>query len=46
MRAIARSGTYQLSGDLNPTNREDEVNHSRALPRRLDAEILLDAFHR
>ena len=44
MRAIARSGTYQLSGDLNPTNREDEVNHSRALPRRLDAEILLDAI--
>ena len=44
MRTIARSGTYQLSGDFNPTNREDEVNHSRALPRRLDAEILLDAI--
>ena len=44
MRAIARSGTYQLSGDFNPTNREDEINHSRALPRRLDAEILLDAI--
>ena len=44
MRAITRSGTYQLSGELNPTNREDEVNHSRALPRRLDAEILLDAI--
>ncbi|MDE2666288.1 MAG: DUF1553 domain-containing protein [Acidobacteriota bacterium] len=46
MRAIARSGTYQLSGDLNSTNREDEVNHSRALPRRLEAEILLDAISR
>ncbi len=44
MRTIARSGTYQLSGDFNPTNREDEINHSRALPRRLDAEILLDAI--
>ena len=44
MRAITRSKTYQLSGDLNPTNREDEVNHSRALPRRLEAEILLDAI--
>ena len=44
MRAIARSGTYQLSGEFNPTNREDEVNHSRALPRRLEAEILLDAI--
>ncbi len=28
------------------TNREDEVNHSRALPRRLEAEILLDAISR
>ena len=46
MRAIAQSGTYQLSGDLNPTNREDAINHSRALPRRLDAEILLDAISR
>lgn len=46
MRTIARSRTYQLSGDLNPTNREDEINHSRALPRRLEAEILLDAISR
>ena len=46
MRTIAQSRTYQLSGDLNPTNREDAINHSRALPRRLDAEILLDAISR
>lgn len=46
MRAIARSRTYQLSGEVNSTNREDEVNHSRALPRRLEAEILLDAISR
>ena len=46
MRVIAQSGTYQLSGDLNQTNREDAINHSRALPRRLDAEILLDAISR
>lgn len=44
MRVIAQSRTYQLSGDLNRTNQEDEINFSRSLPRRLDAEILLDAI--
>ncbi len=44
MRVVAQSRTYQLSGDLNETNQEDEINYSRALPRRLDAEILLDAI--
>ena len=44
MRVITQSRTYQLSSDPNKTNEEDKVNYSRALPRRLDAEILLDAI--
>ena len=42
IRAIVQSNTYQRSGRPNPTNREDGANYSRALPRSLDAEILLD----
>jgi len=44
MRVITQSQTYQLSSDLNKTNEADKVNYSRALPRRLDAEVLLDAI--
>ena len=44
MRVITQSRAYQLAGDLNETNQEDAVNYSRALPRRLEAEILLDAI--
>ena len=43
---IVQSRTYQLSADGNETNKDDEINYSRALPRRLDAEILLDAISR
>ena len=46
MRLIIQSRTYQLSADGNETNKDDEINHSRALPRRLEAEILLDAISR
>jgi Protein of unknown function (DUF1549)/Protein of unknown function (DUF1553) len=46
MRRIVSSRTYQLSSAPNETNRDDEINYSRALPRRLDAEILLDAVSR
>ncbi len=42
IRLIVQSNTYQRSGRPNPTNRGDGVNYSRALPRSLDAEILLD----
>jgi hypothetical protein len=46
IRAIVQSRTYQLSGEMNPTNRTDEVNYSRARPRALDAVVLLDAISR
>ena len=44
IRLIAQSRTYQLSGRRNSTNEGDWINYSRALPRPLDAEILLDAI--
>jgi hypothetical protein len=43
MRRIVQSTTYQLSSPHNDSNRHDVVNYSRALPRPLDAEVLLDA---
>lgn len=42
IRLIVQSNTYQRSGRPNRTNRGDRLNYSRALPRNLDAEILLD----
>jgi hypothetical protein len=44
IRTIMNSRTYQLSSEPNDTNRDDEVNFSRASVRRLSAEQLLDAF--
>jgi hypothetical protein len=44
MRVIVQSRTYQLSSRTNTTNEEDLVNYSHALPRSLDAEVLLDAI--
>jgi hypothetical protein len=43
MRTIVTSRAYQLSSRPNGSNREDVVNYSHALPRALDAEVLLDA---
>ncbi|MHB8523365.1 MAG: DUF1549 and DUF1553 domain-containing protein [Limisphaerales bacterium] len=43
MRAICTSHTYQLSIRKNKWNDDDTVNFSRALPRRLSAEQLMDA---
>ncbi len=42
IRAITASRTYQLSSRPNETNAKDEQNYSRALFRRIDAEVLLD----
>jgi hypothetical protein len=42
IRAIARSRTYQLSSKPNASNEKDEINYSRSLFRRLDAEVVLD----
>jgi len=43
IRLITASRTYQLDSKPNPTNELDERNYSRALFRRLPAEVLLDA---
>jgi hypothetical protein len=45
IRVIANSRAYQLSPEPNDTNRDDEINYARAIPRRLSAEQLLDAQH-
>ena len=42
-REIVNSRTYQLSWVPNETNRNDRRNFSRALPRRLPAEVIFDA---
>lgn len=42
-REIANSRAYQLSWVPNETNVNDRKNFSRALPRRLPAEVLFDA---
>ena len=44
MRQIVQSRAYQLSGRTHPGNRKDRTNYSRALPRPLDAEVVLDAI--
>jgi len=44
IRLIVASRTYQASTAVNTTNQTDEQNYSRALLRRLDAEVLLDAI--
>jgi hypothetical protein len=41
-REIARSDAYQRSWRTNDTNRLDERNFARAVPRRIPAEVLVD----
>lgn len=43
-REIANSHTYQRSWKPNETNRLDQKNFSHAIPRRLPAEVALDAL--
>jgi len=43
-RVIVSSQTYQLSSTPLPANQKDRQNHSRYYPRRLGAEVLLDAI--
>jgi len=42
-RRIVQSRTYQLSSVPNGSNRGDRINYSHAIPRPLEAEVLLDA---
>ena len=44
IRTIAKSRTYQLSAVPNKYNRFDKQNFARFYPRRLSAEVLLDAI--
>jgi len=43
VKTIAKSRTYQLSAVPNEFNKTDKQNFSRFYPRRLPAEVLLDA---
>jgi hypothetical protein len=43
-RTIVTSHTYQASWQPNDTNRLDHRNFSRAVPRRIPAEVMLDAI--
>jgi hypothetical protein len=44
MRTILNSATYQRSSKPMPGNAADERYYSRYLPRRLPAEVILDAY--
>jgi hypothetical protein len=44
IRVICRSATYQLSAEPNAVNAEDKQSYSRFYPRRLPAEVALDAI--
>jgi hypothetical protein len=44
VRLICTSKTYQLSGTPNADNADDRQNYSRFVPKRLTAEVLLDAI--
>ncbi|MEM7235808.1 MAG: DUF1549 and DUF1553 domain-containing protein, partial [Planctomycetota bacterium] len=46
VRTICNSTTYQLSSLPNKYNENDRQNHSRYYPKRLSAEVLLDAVDR
>jgi hypothetical protein len=45
LQLICKSRTYQLSIVPNKWNKDDDVNYSHALARRLPAEVLYDAIH-
>lgn len=44
VRTIASSSTFQLAAHPNDYNQKDKQNFSRFYPKRLDAEVLLDAI--
>jgi len=44
VRVITQSSAYQLSSQPNDYNANDQQNYSRYYPRRLQAEVLLDAI--
>lgn len=46
IKTICKSRTYQLAIATNKWNRDDEINYSHALARRLPAEVLYDSIHK
>lgn len=46
IKTIAKSRTYQHSIATNRWNKDDDVNYSHAIARRLPAEVLFDSIHR
>jgi Protein of unknown function (DUF1553)/Protein of unknown function (DUF1549)/Bacterial Ig-like domain (group 2) len=46
IRTICKSRTYQHSVATNQWNKDDDVNYSHAIARRLPAEVLYDSIHR
>jgi hypothetical protein len=46
LKTICKSRVYQQSGQTNAFNRDDDINYSHAIARRLPAEVLYDAIHR
>jgi hypothetical protein len=46
VRTICKSRVYQHSLTTNQWNRDDDINYSHAVARRLPAEVLYDAIHR
>ena len=45
IKTICKSRTYQLAIATNRWNKDDDINYSHALARRLPAEVLYDAVH-
>ena len=46
IKTICKSRTYQHSIATNAWNKDDDVNYSHAIARRLPAEVLFDSIHR
>jgi len=46
IRTICKSRTYQLAIATNKWNKDDDINYSHALARRLQAEVLFDSIHK
>src|SRR5262249_2012670 len=46
IRTICKSRTYQLAPATKKWNKDDDINYSHALARRLPAEVLFDSIHK
>ena len=46
IKTICKSRTYQHAIATNQWNKDDDINYSHALARRLPAEVLFDSIHR